>query len=139
MGYQHRVRKATCGNCNRKVVWSWKGSGQDSNKWECDCGRTNYLKALPDLPQVPHVLYIGPEKLRRLKIYPVPPECPDEDWVQPYSTRSFVYQASRELQGCHYSCSKRGVVMGEPVYRDRCYDPTVDEDWPDTWDCHLIG
>ncbi len=143
MGYQHRARKATCGNCKKQVAWFWTGDKTISNKWACDCGATNYLKELPDWPEIPRVLYIGPEKFQRFKVYPIPLGTANEEWAQPYSIRSFVYQASRAFGGCSYQCEKRGVVMDEIVFTDRCYEQ-VSDDWyssepPDSWDCHMVG
>jgi len=139
MGYEHRARKATCGKCKRQVAWFWKGPKTASNKWVCECGATNYLKPLPKWPEVPRTLYIGPDKLTRFKVYPLPPECPEEEWAQPYSVRSFVYQASRKFGGCSYSCQPRGTVMDETVFTDTCYDPNVDNYEPNSWDCHMVN
>ena len=85
------------------------------------------------------MLYIGPEKFARLKVYPLPPEPLDQKWAQPYSVRSFVYQASQKLGGCSYSCGVRGTVMDETVFTDRCWDPAADQYDPEVWDCHLVG
>jgi len=139
MGYEHRARKATCGNCGKQVAWFWKGSKNASEHWACECGKINYLKALPEWPEVPRTLYIGPDKLARLKVYPLPPECPDEEWAQPYSIRSFVYQASRKFGGCSYFCRVRGTVMDEKVFTDSCFDPTHDTYDTDKWDCHMVS
>jgi len=146
MGYQHRGRKATCGHCKKQVAWFWKGDKTISNKWDCDCGAVNFLKELPEWPNIPHVLYIGPEKFARFKIHPVPPDATNEEWAQPYSVRSFVYQASRRFGSCIYNCERRGVVMDEVVFNDICYEPyePAPNEWypsepPASWDCHMVG
>jgi DNA-directed RNA polymerase subunit RPC12/RpoP len=137
MGYQHRVRKATCGNCGKQVAWSWSDGLAAARVWKCNCSSRNYLKPPPDWPDLPRALYIGPEKTRRLKVYALPPEVPNTSWAQPYSVRSFVFQASRNLGGCSYSCQVRGNVMGETVFTDICTDP--EEAYDESWDCHLVG
>ena len=135
MGYQHRARKVACPKCKKQVAWFWDSSKKVPDTWACDCGVTNHIKPLPEWPPVPRTLYIGPDKLARLKVFPLPPESPNERWAQPYSIRSFVSQASEAYGGCHYTCKQRGEVMGEIVFTDGCYDDdTVNEEWsePDT-------
>lgn len=141
MGYEHRARKVACANCGKKVAWFWKGSESRSDRWRCECGALNLLKPLPQWPEVPRALYIGAEKLARFKVYPVPPECPDEQWAQPYSIRSFVFQVSRKLAGCSYRCHTRGRVMDETVFTDLCSAPSMDdyECDPESWDCHMVS
>ncbi len=46
---------------------------------------------MPEWPNVPPSLYIGPDKHARFKVYAVPPDVQGQDWTQPYSIRSFVY------------------------------------------------
>src|SRR5262249_19285245 len=109
------------------------------NAWAC-CGVRNVLRPLPDWPPVPRSLYIGPDRLARFKVYPVPPECADEKWAQPFSIRSFVFQLSKKFGVCHYSCKERGKVMGDTVFTDTCLDhTTVNDDWPEPVECHLVN
>ena len=139
MGYEHRARRVTCPNCKKQVAWFLEKSAKLSNTWTCNCGATNHLKAMPDWPSVPRTLYIGPDKYARFKLYPIPPECPNESWAQPYSIRSFVYQASRQFGRCHYGCSHRGQVMDEVVYSDACHDGDADDDYSEPHQCHLVA
>jgi len=88
---------------------------------------------------VPRTLYIGWEKHRQIKLYPVPPESENESWAQPFSIRSFVAQASQRLGGCGYSTSRRGSVMGEPVFSDVCREPES-RGWQDEGEpCHMVA
>src|SRR5207253_5768440 len=103
MGYHHRVRKAICGSCKKQVVWCWDDTKKVSNVWTC-CGVQNYIKPLPEWPPVPRSLYIGPDKLARFKVHPVPPQYPNEKWAQSFSIRSFVSQVSEKFGGCQYTC-----------------------------------
>ena len=77
----------------------------------------------------------------QLKLYPVPPERPRGEWVQPYSIRSFTYQASRFFGGCLYESERRGDVWDEPVFMDQCGD--LEGSWiPDPsarHHCHMVG
>jgi rRNA maturation endonuclease Nob1 len=140
MGYSHRARKVTCGNCKRQVAWFWDKVAKITNTWTCSCGSTNYLKAMPDWPNVPRTLYIGPDKFARFKVYPLPPESPHETWAQPYSVRSFVSQASHRFGRCYYQCSHRGEVMDEIVFSDACHDQDPsDGDYCDSHQCHLVA
>jgi hypothetical protein len=95
----------------------------------------NVLGKVPEWPNVPRTLYIGHEKHQQMKLYPVPPDKPNEPWAQPYSIRSFVSQASSRLGGCLYWSSAGGSVMGESVFVDRCADAiTGDFTGPDPCD-----
>jgi hypothetical protein len=85
-------------------------------------------------------LFIGADKVARLKVYATPPENSDARWAQPYSIRSFVAQASNRLGGCSFSCSARGAVMDEPVFWDRCLIwPSEDAPRADETDCHIVS
>lgn len=130
MGYHHHIWKGTCGACKKTSAWVLRGPGKIPRSWKCQCGSTNYFRALPDWPDLPGSLYIGWDNKRLLKLYPVPPERSDEQWAQPYSVRSFVHQASRSLHGCSYFCQERGRVFAEtysltcaPTLRTRTYTP----------------
>lgn len=124
MGYQHRVIVTKCGQCDSRVTYRWEEwSRPDTHlrEWNCSsCGAHNTPGEYDQWPPVPRTLYLGHERHRQLKLYPVPPEFPNESWSQPYSIRSFVFQASRQLGGCKYSTSRTGEVMGESVFSDRC-------------------
>lgn len=148
MGYGHRALKATCAKCERMVAWSLKAESRIPRAWNCQCGVRNYLKEQPKYPDLPLTLYIGHERNRRLRLHPVPPDVQDADWAQPYSIRSFLYQASRALGGCHYNCRERGIVMGQKVFADYCcpFDELSSSVPPDdVWDepteceCHIAG
>lgn len=140
MGYKHRLRKATCGYCEKQSIWNWTEVRKVSSAVVCRCGARNHLRAAPVHPPVPKSLYIGPDRLTRVKLYPVPPDEPDAAWAQPYSIRSFVYQVSKKFGACGYACSERGKVMGEPVFRDYCAKPEEqDAPWAETWECHLVN
>ena len=140
MGYEHRALKAECRHCKRQVAWSWKPPAETPNNWLCGCGFRNYLKPPPKWPELPLTLYVGHDRHKRLRLHPTPPELSDATWAQPYSIRSFIYQASRELGGCHYNCRLRGVVMDEAVFSDRCC-PTEQADnvWAEHSECHIAG
>ena len=139
MGYNHRARKVTCPNCKKQVAWFFDKPAKVPTVWVCDCGRRNGIKAPPDWPNVPRTLYIGPDKFARFKVYPLPPECPNEDWAKPYSVRSFVHQASIQFGKCHYSCCQRGQVMGELVFTDECHHGDPHDEWVDREQCHLVA
>jgi len=140
MSYRHRARKVTCPKCSKQVAWFWDRESKITNTWTCKCGATNYMKPMPEWPNVPRTLYIGPEKFARFKVYPIPPECPNEPWAQPYSVRSFVFQASRQFGKCYYECSLRGQVMDESVYSDLCCDRQGrDDDCGEPEQCHLVA
>ena len=142
MGYEHWALKAECGNCKHEVVWScksWKPP-TPSYDWRCKkCGCKNYLKLPSKWSELPKTLYVGHERHKRLRLHPTPPELSDAIWAQPYSIRSFIYQASRKPGGCHYNCRLRNVEMGEGVFSDRCC-PTeqANDAWPEDYsECHM--
>ena len=111
---------------------------QMPKKWECKCGVTNVLRPLDPWPNVPREIYVGQDKSQLLKLYPVSPDHADAPWAQPFSVRSVVAQASRRFGGCAYRCSKRGEVMGEPVFDDHCHDP-LDEYGDSSANCHMLA
>jgi len=141
MGYHHRARAVTCPSCSRRVAWFHDGATTLPDRWKCECGILHHLESPPKWPEVPRALYIGPDKLARFKVYPVPPENSNDDWAQPYSIRSFVYQASQKFGGCYYRPSRRGTVMDEPVFTDSCYSSFYNAEYGDELphDCHLVG
>lgn len=140
MGYDHRIIKAACAKCNRMVAWTWKPSMKTPSMWKCDCGTRNYLEELPKWPELPLTLYIGHEKNKRLRLHPIPPDIRNADWAQPYSIRSFLYQASRSLGGCYYMCREHGIVMDQKIYDDYCCSPeTVEWGDSDEWRCNMAG
>src|SRR5713226_4901344 len=142
MGYTDWIWKSACSQCGLQVLWSWQRSpfGR-SITWTCSkCEQFNSIKKIDRWPNLPQTLYIGYDQKNLLRLYPLPPESSDADWALPYSTRSFVYQASRVLGGCHYRPHQRGTVMGETVFSDHCYEPDVmhysDSDVPP---CHIVA
>ncbi len=161
MGYQHIALKAACGKCGSGVYWSWESWGGPGNvvkPWKCqECGALNTPKrarqSYHSWPEVPQSLYLGHDWNNQVKLYPVPPEALGETWAEPYSIRSFVYQASRLLGGCEYHPSERGFVMNEPAFSDRCSLPEASQSWDDwnlrcsfpeaselyaDWNCHMV-
>lgn len=119
MGYKDGVLKAECGGCGSQVYWDepWELTG----KWTCrQCQTKNFLKKAPAWPHVPPFLFIGHQKERQLKLYPLPPDDPRAEWARPYCTRSFMSQVSRRLGGCAYTTEICSRVMDEPVFADRC-------------------
>ena len=148
MGYQHGPIKTVCPKCG--TIWFWKrrdwGRQPDRLYIKCNCGADLKTKSVDAGPPVPPTLYIGQDNSLVLKLYPVPPEVKPEQaarsmGIQPYSIRSFTYQASRFFGGCLYESERRGDVWGEPVFMDQCGD--LDGPWmPDPTarhDCHMVG
>jgi hypothetical protein len=138
MGYQHRIYKSKCGNCGTGwilTVNSWEKNTFLPRKFKCDsCGASNVTKRPNLYPNVPRVLYCGHERGRQLEVYPYPPECENSAWALPYSIRSFIYQASRQIGKCAYQWGGSTEVMGEPVHQDNCgEDPWHSER------CHLLS
>jgi hypothetical protein len=99
---------------------------------------TNVLAPLSEWPDVPREIYAGHDKNHLLKLYPLSPERSSEPWAQPYSIRSFVAQASWQLGGCGYHCTKRGEVMGQAVFSDLCHDSQATE-WEEAHNCHMLA
>ena len=141
MSYENRSVKATCPKCNRSVYWQWK-PGQKYKppiSWHCTCGYTNHIAPPPPWPGIPHILYLGHEQHRQLRIHPIQPGTIDGTWNQPYSVRSFLLQASRALGGCSYGCITRGTMMDEPVFIDLCDSLEDTNDFPESWPCHIAA
>ena len=86
------------------------------------------------------MLYLGHDKRNLLQVYSIPPDRANQDWALPYSTRSFVNQASRTQGGCLYVPARRGEVMDETVFSDYCHEPDVlyYEDTPRPR-CHMLS
>src|SRR5689334_20415320 len=121
MAYNHRVVRAICGHCGKPGIWRLAPSDQIRRKLPCSCNAIINTRAVPKWPAVPRSIYIGPDRSKLLKLYPVPPDAKIE--IPPYSVRSFVYQTSRELGGCYYEVRERGHVYGDAVFYDLCSDP----------------
>jgi hypothetical protein len=138
MGYEHYALKAACGHCGREVAWNAGTIGKFPSAWTCKCQSVNTLRLPEPWPNVPKYLYIGADKLQRLKVSAVPPDSSTPDWAQPYSIRSFIAQASRRLGGCYFTCSSNGSVLGEQVFRDTCTIWEPDADQGEDTDCHLV-
>ncbi len=141
MGYEHRAWNMKCGYCGANMVWFWKDSRNVSREWTCKCGAVNFLKTMPEWPEVPRSLYIGLDKYARFKVYPIPPDRQSTDnlqWAKPYSVRSFMYQASRKFGQCWYMCNVKGMVMDEVVFSDHCF--ASGDDWDqEWWECHMAS
>lgn len=137
MGYHQVAFTASCIHCDKRVGWYFDSNPGKPSQWQCDCGYINYLYPLPTTPELPDTLYIGPDRNRRFKVYPVPPTWSTSDWAAPFSIRSFVSQASERFGGCNYRCWPRSSIHGNPVYDDICDDG-------ETWDnqeqepCHVV-
>jgi len=136
VGYEHRACKAECGACGQGVWWRWEGERKKPlREWKCeDCDSTNVLRRPPEWPNVPDALYIGHDKQRQMKVYPVPPGN-TQPYLQPYSTRSFMSQASEKFGGCFYGTRVTATVMGQPVFSDRCC--TIDDGTER--ECHILA
>lgn len=139
MGYHHRIWKGTCGHCKKTTAWTLRGPGKVPRNWKCQCGYINYFRSLPDWPELPRSLYIGWDNRKLLKLYPTPPERSEEKWAQPYSVRSFVYQASSTFHGCDYYCRERGRVFDDAVFSDLCSSPDDDDPQGPSWNCHILA
>jgi hypothetical protein len=123
MAYRQYVYKYTCGNCH-SVRWR-SGEMRPSFSSTCNgCNAHNELRQLPQYPDVPLSLYLGAENSNVLRVYPVPPEQQDAEWADPYSVRSFVYQAAQHYQQCSYSCDSSGTLYGQPIFKDTCHAAT---------------
>jgi hypothetical protein len=87
------------------------------------------------------MLYIGADRNRQLKLFPLPPDRYGTFF--PYSTRSFAYQASKELGGCGYNFETRGTTLGdEPVFEDWCGEPGQEDEYgnpPRSRKCHMLS
>jgi hypothetical protein len=142
VGYYEKVIKRNCGHC--KSQWfSWIIEPSDAEfplKWECKkCGAKNHRGPLPEKPNVPKALYLGQEKHKQLKVLPIPSEDKIDLFVYPpFSIRSFLYQASRQVKECEFKSIRRTLVLGELVFRDLCYPSTMGE-WDDPTDCDLAS
>ena len=140
MGYDDRLLTSTCKGCGARWLFRRQPNANPFRKWVCDkCKGTNIVNAPPTWPEVPRTVFIGADNNRLLKLLPVPPERHNEPWARPYGVRSVLYQASRTLGGCSYSCSLRGTVYGENVYFDQCHDPNDQDFEPDERDCHVLA
>jgi hypothetical protein len=84
---------------------------------------------------VPRTLYLGYDNTNLLKVHPIPPDMEAEEWAQPYSVRSFLYQVSRQFEHCAYSCSVTGTMYGEPMFADKCRHS---DDFDDSEPCRIM-
>jgi hypothetical protein len=148
MGYQHRIYRFNCGECGTEwiLTWTdWEPRSTPPGKHVCrNCKAVNLFGTSQANPNVPSVLYVGHEKNRQLEVYPTPPESSNTLGMLPYSTRSFLKQASNQLSGCRYDFTHRGDTLGEPVFSDLCWDQT-ENDNSDSWNdgppwksCHIL-
>jgi hypothetical protein len=142
MAYFHRFYITQCGSCATRWLHtreSWGGESLLPISFVCNkCDHRNTTTSAVPVPDVPRLLYCGHEKHRQLEIYPFPINQIGKPWAQPFSVRSFIYQASRQLGGCNYDCSEPRHVLGEPAYSDSCFD--ANEDWePEQHGCHILS
>jgi hypothetical protein len=127
MGYQQRIYKYTCPNCAKE--WAMTLDSTPAFSHTCSaCQARNEMRPLPKWPDVPRSLYLGHDSANVMKVYPVPPGHEDDPWADPYSVRSFVWQAGRHFGGCWYKCGTDEWLYGEPIFRDTC--APVDADGP---------
>jgi len=133
MGYRDTVWCYTCGECRDR----WRYDSEPRKRvLRCrSCNAENTVKLLDLVPNLPPRLYIGHDRQHQVPLFPVPPENPSEEWAQPYSTRSVLYQLSRELHECQYSPSVRGQTLGETIFHDFCW--LDDEPGPES--CHVMS
>jgi hypothetical protein len=133
VGYQHCIWSFTCGECGSDWFFPSKPSWHEPSRYgpafpivcECtNCGATNKFASISIQPNIPKFLSVGDYKDAPLEIYPVPPDLTFAGTAAgyfPYSTRSFIHQASRELGGCSHECYEYGPTLGgEPVFTDIC-------------------
>jgi hypothetical protein len=141
MGYQKKVLKASCKQCQKEVGWIWlEGQSEQPDAWLCECNYRNYLSKPPDWPpDLDPSFYLGHEKKQLLHVHLFPPDSKTPIWAHPYSIRSFLSQASKDLGGCSYSCDTRGKARDEPVFSDTCYVHDPNEQWPAAQDCHIAA
>jgi len=125
MAYRERVWRYTCGEFHD----GWRYTDVEvRKKLLCrSCGAENTVRPFDPAPNLPQRLYIGHDRQNQVPIFPVPPEAPAEEWAQPYSTRSVLYQLSRELHECRYTPSVRGRTLGETIFHDLCWLDEYDE------------
>jgi very-short-patch-repair endonuclease len=134
MGYRDTVWCYTCGECRDR----WRYDSEPRKRiLRCrSCGAENTVRVLDLVPNLETRLYIGHDWQNQVPLFPVPPENPSEEWAQPYSTRSVLYQLSRELHECRYSPSVRGQTLGETIFHDFCwYDDNDEHPEP----CHVMS
>jgi hypothetical protein len=97
--------------------------------------RRKYAAAVGVGSQLEPRLYIGNDRKHLATLFPVPPEHPSEEWAQPYSTRSVLYQLARQFHGCDYSPLIRGQVLGETIFNDLCWSDDERTGEP----CHVMS
>jgi hypothetical protein len=133
MGYRDRVWQYTCGECHN----GWRYDSETNRRiFRCRaCGAENTLRPWELTPNLPPRLYIGHDRKHLATLFPVPPENPSEEWAQPYSTRSVLYQLARELHGCDYSPLIRGHIRGEAIFNDLCWSDDERTGEP----CHVMS
>lgn len=133
MGYRDRVWQYTCGECHN----GWRYDSETNRRiFRCrSCGAENTLRPWELTPNLPPRLYIGHDRKHLATLFPVPPENPSEEWAQPYSTRSVLYQLSRELHECRYYPSVRGQTLGETIFHDFCWNDN--DEHPES--CHVMS
>ncbi|MFQ5884700.1 MAG: hypothetical protein ACE5IO_06335 [Thermoplasmata archaeon] len=74
MGYEDLYHEFKCENCGVRLSWFAPALWTAGHLVRCpDCDKGFYIGAPPD-PNLPPVLYAGPEKLARVKLTPLPPK-----------------------------------------------------------------
>jgi hypothetical protein len=85
-------------------------------------------------------LFCGHEKGKAIANLPIPPEHEKTDWALPYCTRSFIDQASRQIEACGYQWRGSTDMMGEPVHEDDCWEDENPGDYAFARTrCHLLS
>src|SRR5215471_14756026 len=104
MGYLDRIYKFGCPNCGTQRVVRPRDTPQYSGSCR-QCDADIQLQPLRNLPPVPDMLFLGHDNRDQLRIYPVPPGKGHEPWADPYSIRSFLYQAMQHFGRGKYNCT----------------------------------
>jgi hypothetical protein len=142
LAYSHRFYITECGACKARWLHTRNSRGHESLlpiSFLCTkCNHRNMTGKVSPVPDVPRLLYCGHERHKQLEVYPFPIDQIGKTWALPFSVRSVIYQASRQLGGCIYDCSEPRHVLGEPAYSDHCFEPH--EDWePEPHVCHMLS
>jgi very-short-patch-repair endonuclease len=133
MGYRDRVWRYTCGECH--TGW-WYDSETNTIIFRCrKCNARNSLRPSELVSNLEPRLYIGHDRQHLATLFPVPPENPSEEWAQPYSTRSVLYQLARQLHGCDYSPLIRGQILRETIFNEQCWSDDERTGEP----CHVMS
>lgn len=165
MGYNDIYVEFKCDSCGTPFRWAPKKLWEARRRLDCtqckdevfnsDTGESRIVPhsirmPAPPLPNVPSALYIGLEKLKRIKLTPLPKEqivydkqycdffsnqIPEE--IQPYSIRSFLIQLSlRDDFPCKYHARVDSKdAWGNVNWNEGCMKADDDAYHP----CHLAN